>query len=374
MVQVIKHEMRSASAGFPCRDVWSKKRIMISLEEAIRRLFFVVSLFCATAAGSAAFGQDDDVIDDTIAPVPARAGVRAAARAEVQFVVPPPMAAQFNPEQIDQWVFNRLGGAAGARSRLDANLALRIDDLDRMCAMTELQKKKLMVAGLGDIKRFYDRVDDLKRRYASGGNPANMNNIWQEMQPLQVELANGLFGDLSLFMKTVKNTLSEEQSQRHEDLSRRRGTARRRASIELFVVQLDKALGLSEAQRGRLIELLVGETPAQAKYGQADYWYFMYQMTRLPEAKITAILDEAQWRLLSRQFMQARGMEPWLKSNGILSSVGGSAPEPSPSRVVPIGAVEGKTTIIRVESVAKPQKGVLSVEKAATGSRVVPQK
>lgn len=111
MVQVIKHEMRSASAGFPCRDVWSKKRIMISLEEAIRRLFFVVSLFCATAAGSAAFGQDDDVIDDTIAPVPARAGVRAAARAEVQFVVPPPMAAQFNPEQIDQWVFNRLGGA-----------------------------------------------------------------------------------------------------------------------------------------------------------------------------------------------------------------------------------------------------------------------
>ena len=134
-----------------------------------------------------------------------------------------------------------------------------------------------------------------------------MNNIWQEMQPLQVELANGLFGDLSMFMKTVKNTLSEEQSQRHDELARRRAAARRRASIELFVVQLDKALGLSAAQRGRLSELLVAETPAQAKYGQADYWYFMYQMTRLPEAKITAILDEAQWRLLSRQFTVATG-------------------------------------------------------------------
>ena len=37
--------------------------------------------------------------------------------------------------------------------------------------MTELQKKKLKLAGLGDIKRFYDRVEDLKRKYASGGNP-----------------------------------------------------------------------------------------------------------------------------------------------------------------------------------------------------------
>ena len=45
----------------------------------------------------------------------------------------------------------------------------------------------------------------------------------------------------------------------------------------------------------------------------------MYQMTRLPEAKLKAILDEPQWRLLSRQFMQARGMEPWLKSNGLIA-------------------------------------------------------
>ncbi len=239
--------------------------------------------------------------------------------------------------------------------------------------MTELQKKKLMLAGMGDIKRFYDRVEDLKRKYSSGANPANMNNIWQEMQPLQVELSNGLFGDLSMFMKTVKNTLSEEQSQRHDDLARRRGAARRRASIDLFVVQLDKALGLSEAQRRRLSELLVGETPAQAKYGQADYWYFMYQMTRLPEAKITAILDEAQWRLLSRQFMQARGMEPWLKSNGIMSSAGGSA-VPGRSRVVPMAAVEGRTTIITEKAAVRLPDGVLSVEKAATGSRVVPKK
>ena len=47
----------------------------------------------------------------------------------------------------------------------------------------------------------------------------------------------------------------------------------------------------------RLVELLSSETPPPGKFGQADFWYLMYQMTRLPEAKIKAILDEPQWRL-----------------------------------------------------------------------------
>jgi hypothetical protein len=243
-------------------------------------------------------------------------------------IVPPIAVQQFNPEQIDQWVFNRWGGAAGAKSRLDANLALRIDDLSRACELTELQKKKITLAGLGDIKRYYDRVDDLKRSYASGANQQNFNNIWQEMQPLQVELSNGLFGDDSLFVKTVKSTLSSDQLQRHDDLEHRRLAARRRASVDLFVVQIDKALGLSATQRERLTELLVSETPPPVKYGQADYWYLMYEMTRLPESKITKILDEPQWRLLGRQFMQARGMEPWLKSNGIIAG-GHELPPPT---------------------------------------------
>ncbi len=250
----------------------------------------------------------------------------------------PPVAAQFNPEQIDQWVFNRWGGADGARARLDANLALQIDDLDRACELTEIQKKKAMLAGLGDIKRYYDRVDELKRRYAGGTNQGNFNNIWQEMQPLQVELGSGLFGDDSLFVKTVKSTLNSDQLQRHDDLMRRRLAARRRASVDLFVVQLDKALGLSVTQRERLTELLVNETPVPAKYGQADYWYLMYQMTRLPESKITKILDEPQWRLLGRQFLQARGMEPWLKSNGIIAG-GKESPEASAAAGVQMQAV-----------------------------------
>ncbi len=295
---------------------------MIPFDRVIQRVLVVISFLLPIAAAPAAFGQDDDVVDDAIAAPPA--------------VMPPQMLpqVQFNPEQIDQWVFNRWGGASATKSRLEADLALRIDDLGRACSITEVQKKKLKLAGSGDIKRYYDRVDDLKRKYASSRNQANFNNnIWAEMQPLQVELNNGVFTEDSIFVKTVKSTLSAEQAERYADLSKRRAALRRQATVELFVVQIDKALGLSDLARGRMVELLLSETPPPGKYGQADYWYLMYQMSRLPESKVKAILDEPQWRILSRQFIQARGMAPWLRSNGLLAL---GEPQPTVGNAVPM--------------------------------------
>src|SRR5262249_17392957 len=100
---------------------------------------------------------------------------------------------------------------------------------------------------------------------------------------------------------------------------RQRTTERAKATIEWFVVHIDKALGLSDFQQERLVELLSTETPPPARYGQADFWFLMYQMTRLPDTKLKEILDEPQWRLLNNQFNQARGMGPWLRSNGLLA-------------------------------------------------------
>src|SRR5262249_29114377 len=172
----------------------------------------------------------------------------------------------------------------------------------------------------GDIKRYFDRVEDVKRKYTSvAGNPQVNNNIWQDMQPLQLELNAGLFGDASIFVKTIKSTLDTDQAKRYDELMHRRAAERARVTIAWFVVHIDKALGLSELQRTRLVELLATETAPPERYGQADFWFLMFQMTRLPEAKIKAILDEPQWRLLSRQFNQARGMEPWLRSNGLIA-------------------------------------------------------
>ena len=51
-----------------------------------------------------------------------------------------------------------VGGTDAARFRLETILAARVDKIARQCGLTEVQKKKLLLAGRGDIKRFFDRV------------------------------------------------------------------------------------------------------------------------------------------------------------------------------------------------------------------------
>ena len=218
------------------------------------------------------------------------------------------------------------------------------------------KKKKLKLAGRGDVKRVFDRVDELKREFQHNPNGPN-NNIWQAMQPLQLEVSAGLFNDDSLFQKTIKNTLNGDQVARYDSLTRERKLSRYRATAEWFVVHLDKALGFSDDQRRRLAELIVNDSEPPLRFGQSDYWYLLFQVSKLPEAKLKPIFDVPQWRLLSRQFAQARGMEQWLKTNGIIpdhKKEGGNAamdvlPVFPPMPAQPAAKVKGFIRRARVE-------------------------
>jgi len=221
-----------------------------------------------------------------------------------------------NFEQVDQWIFGRYGGSGGARNRLDSALALRLEDLGRSCGLTDAQRRKLKIAGRGDIKRFFDRVEELKRRFQAQTDPNA--NIWQEIQPLQIEINAGLFGDNSIYAKTIRSTLTGDQTARYTSLLRERNSLRYRATVEWFVVHLDKGLGMSDDQRQKLVDMLVNETRPPKKFGQGDFWYLMLQTARVPEALLKPIFDVPQWRLLNRQFAQARGMEHWLRTNGVM--------------------------------------------------------
>ena len=89
---------------------------MISFDRVIRPLLSPAAFLIARAACSAAFGEDDDVTTTR-------------SSAASRYARPCCSQAQFNPEQIDQWVFSQFWRSAVAtRARLDANLGLRIDD------------------------------------------------------------------------------------------------------------------------------------------------------------------------------------------------------------------------------------------------------
>jgi hypothetical protein len=250
------------------------------------------------------------------------AGVGRVARAQDDVVVEEERAAPVvravnvtRVEIVDQRLFGQqVGAVGGARKKLDSALMMRIAEIERSCGLAEAQKQKLQLAGTADIKRFFDRVDEIKREFKNSNN----NVLNQAIPPLAYEFQSGLFGDRSFFAKTIKRTLSAEQAAKLESFIRQQKLSRYQATVGWHVVQLNKSLGLSDDQRQRLAELLVDETRPPKKYGKGVNWFVLNQASSIPESRIKPIFNDIQWRIFSRQLVQAKRMQEWLKGNGVV--------------------------------------------------------
>jgi hypothetical protein len=227
-----------------------------------------------------------------------------------------------NELNFDQWVFGNLGNstnAAGLRSKLESLLTLHLDEIAQACRLTPLQQKKLLLAGRGDIKRFFDRIDELRRKFEKMKDQQNaLGMFWPEIQPLQASFNAGIFEDDSIFSKSLRATLSPEQADQREKIVRDRLMYRYWARVDLAMELLNNAVGFTSDQRERLVKALAEGARPPRRLGQNDYYFVLYQLAMLPQAKVRPIFDDLQWRLLSRQLDQAKGMEWWLKQNGFV--------------------------------------------------------
>src|SRR5262249_46643570 len=164
-----------------------------------------------------------------------------------------------NDGQFDQWVFGNmgLGNAGSARNRLDSLLTLNVDDLERTCGLTPVQKRKLIVAGRGDIKRFFDRIEEVRKRFAKNQNDQNQfAQLWQEVQPLRNAYHAGFFGEESIYAKALKATLTPEQLEKYEAVVRDRTLYRYWARVDLAMELLNNEVGFTDDQRRQLVKLL----------------------------------------------------------------------------------------------------------------------
>ncbi|MGA8347937.1 MAG: hypothetical protein WB773_08945 [Isosphaeraceae bacterium] len=222
-------------------------------------------------------------------------------------------------DQFDQWVFGGPRNSRAGSSKLDSLLTLQVDDVARMGILSEAQKKKLLLAGRGDIKRFFDKVEEKRKKFAKVKNDqTKFNEIYQELVPLQAALNSGLFGDGSIYSKTIRRVLSEEEDARYQQVIQDKNRFRYRAKVELVVAQLDQTVGFRDEQRRKLVELIMSETQTPTRFGQYDYYLVMYQAGQIAEAKLKPLFEDRQWALLNRQLNQMRGMEQFLRIQGLL--------------------------------------------------------
>lgn len=272
------------------------------------RWLLAAAILAIVGSGTAARAQQIDDEDEEEAPV-AQAGM-----VRMNAIV-------MNDAQFDQWVFGNMGVAnpGAARNKLDSMLTLSVENLDRICGLTAIQKKKLVLAGHGDIKRFFDRIDDLRKKFTKNKNDQMAwQNLWQEVQPLRMSFNSGFFEGDSIFSKAIRATLSPEQTTRHKQVLLERTHYRYWAKVDLAMEVLNNEVGFTDDQRVQMLKLLKEETKPPLKLGENDYYVVLYQLSRIPEARLKPVFDEIQWKYLRRQLDQGRGMAMFLKQNGFI--------------------------------------------------------
>jgi hypothetical protein len=109
--------------------------------------------------------------------------------------------------------------AAIACEVLNNLLRKELGSVDATCRLTPAQQKKLALAGRGDIKRFIDRAAHVVSQLERTDNVLDEEQFRIWVTPLGAEydrlgrlLDCGIFGAGSLFYKTLRTTLTPDQS------------------------------------------------------------------------------------------------------------------------------------------------------------------
>lgn len=136
---------------------------------------------------------------------------------------------------VDPVVFGDGRSSQGVREFFDALADHRVERIDRLCLLTEVQKKKLRLAARGDVQRFFDRIEDLRgdcRRaeiqVAEGTDRIGRAELARTFEPFSLEARDlrilvdaepfrtGPPDPASLLAKTLRTTLTAEQTERYQ--------------------------------------------------------------------------------------------------------------------------------------------------------------
>lgn len=108
------------------------------------------------------------------------------------------------PENFDRWLFADERSESEHWRHLDEILQAKVELACREHKLTDPQRAKLRLAGTGDIKRFFDQVEErriafeVERQSFRTGRLALVG-----LAPLSQIYQEGAFGDGSLFSKTL---------------------------------------------------------------------------------------------------------------------------------------------------------------------------
>jgi hypothetical protein len=121
--------------------------------------------------------------------------------------VPPSIVSE---ETFDQVVFGSTGDVASGRVYLEKILEGKIGVVAQVRRLSPAQKKRLSLAGRGDIKRLFDQIEEERKEFQGVRDDLDRCVKFRGgLRPLQLALRQGPFEFDSIFAKTLKKMLDE---------------------------------------------------------------------------------------------------------------------------------------------------------------------
>lgn len=211
------------------------------------------------------------------------------------------------------------GDDKARRQRLETLLRSRVDSLARTYRLSEAHQKKLLLAGQGDIKRYFDSVETTWVKLDQfADDPEETREALTEIERLGRIYPSGMFKKGSFFAKTLDKILSDTQTADQKQEILQRHQRRFRATVTWVAGTMTLTMKLSERQRRQLERVLIEETRAPRSFGSHDYYGLIFQASRIPETKLKPIFDDDQWQTLTGQFQAVKRMEQELKDGGFI--------------------------------------------------------
>jgi hypothetical protein len=226
-------------------------------------------------------------------------------------------------EQFDAWIFQ--GGnnrEQSTREMLDGRVDQELRRIEQVVELDETQTARLKLAGRGDVKRFFDRVETARRKFLEIQPKLERNNVndaYQLALPLQQELAAGLFGSKSLLQKTISSTLDDQQLEVLQREIERTDRLRAERAIKLTIAQMQRQVPMTADQRSKLSDLLIAKVGGMKTNDQYAQYLIQFRMSEIPRETFTDIFDGEQMKAIDRSIQQGRAMAAMLRQRGMLN-------------------------------------------------------
>jgi hypothetical protein len=231
------------------------------------------------------------------------------AQAQARFIVPD------ERDIVAIYLFNGQD-KAGFRKSIEDRAALQVRQVAAAANVEAEEIEKLELAAQGDVKRFFRKVDELQEstKGLSMQNQNDMQKAWGLIQPLQEQIARGLFDKDSLFQRVLMSSLKPAQQEAYREYLEERKAAEIESLIKISVSEIDRSIPLLAKQRRELVRLL-SERPRPKTFpeGYAPYVGFVI-LARVDRADLATFLDEKQLMAVSelqQMYKAYEGVVEW---------------------------------------------------------------